>query len=31
MVLYCQCCGMPLSDDSMISHEPDGSTNLIHM
>ena len=25
--LYCQCCGMLLSDDSMISHEPDGSFN----
>ena len=25
--LYCQCCGMPLSDDSMISKEPDGSFN----
>ncbi|MDT3357166.1 MAG: helix-turn-helix domain-containing protein [Bacteroidota bacterium] len=25
--LYCQCCGMPLSDDSMISQEPDGSFN----
>ncbi len=25
--LYCQCCGMPLSDDSLISHEPDGSLN----
>ena len=25
--LYCQCCGMPLSDDSMISHEPDGTFN----
>lgn len=25
--LYCQCCGMPLSDDSMISHETDGSFN----
>ncbi len=25
--LYCQCCGMPLSDDSLISHEPDGSFN----
>ncbi len=23
--LICQCCGMPLSDDSMISREPDGS------
>ena len=25
--LVCQCCGMPLSEDSMISHEPDGSFN----
>ena len=25
--LYCQCCGMPLTDDSMISHEHDGSFN----
>ena len=25
--LYCQCCGMPLSEDSMISTEPDGSFN----
>ena len=25
--LYCQCCGMPLSDDSMISRETDGSFN----
>ena len=25
--LYCQCCGMPLSEDSMISTEPDGSLN----
>ncbi len=25
--LYCQCCGMPLSDDSMISREKDGSFN----
>lgn len=25
--LYCQCCGMPLSDDTMISREPDGSFN----
>ena len=25
--LYCQCCGMPLSDDTMISHEVDGSFN----
>jgi transcriptional regulator with XRE-family HTH domain len=27
LTLYCQCCGMPLSDDSMISHEPDGTFN----
>ncbi|MBR3258248.1 MAG: helix-turn-helix domain-containing protein, partial [Eggerthellaceae bacterium] len=25
--LYCQCCGMPLTEDSMISREPDGSFN----
>ena len=25
--LICQCCGMPLSEDSMISMEPDGSFN----
>ena len=25
--LICQCCGMPLSEDSMISREPDGSYN----
>lgn len=25
--LYCQCCGMPLSDDTMISREQDGSFN----
>ena len=25
--LFCQCCGMPLSEDSMISREPDGSFN----
>ena len=25
--LYCQCCGMPLSDDAMISREADGSLN----
>lgn len=25
--LFCQCCGMPLSEDSLISHEPDGSYN----
>ena len=26
-VLVCQCCGMPLSEDGMISREPDGSFN----
>lgn len=25
--LICQCCGMPLSEDSLISREPDGSYN----
>lgn len=25
--LICQCCGMPLTDDSIISHENDGSFN----
>ena len=25
--LVCQCCGMPLSEDTMISREPDGSFN----
>ncbi len=25
--LVCQCCGMPLNDDGMISREPDGSFN----
>ena len=25
--LFCQCCGMPLQDDSVISREPDGSFN----
>ncbi len=25
--LFCQCCGMPLSEDDMISKEPDGSFN----
>ena len=25
--LICQCCGMPLTEDSMISREPDGSFN----
>ncbi len=24
-MLVCQCCGMPLTDDGMISREPDGS------
>ena len=24
--LVCQCCGMPLTEDSMISKEPDGNT-----
>ncbi|MBR4503312.1 MAG: helix-turn-helix domain-containing protein [Clostridia bacterium] len=26
-ILFCQCCGMPLSEDEMISREPDGSFN----
>ena len=26
-VLFCQCCGMPLSEDGYISREPDGSFN----
>ena len=26
-LLFCQCCGMPLSEDSVISREPDGSCN----
>lgn len=26
-LLICQCCGMPLSEDSVISREPDGSYN----
>jgi transcriptional regulator with XRE-family HTH domain len=26
-VLVCQCCGMPLTEDGMISREPDGSFN----
>ena len=26
-VLFCQCCGMPLSEDELISREPDGSMN----
>ena len=25
--LYCQCCGMPLSEDDYISREPDGNFN----
>ncbi|MDE6314647.1 MAG: helix-turn-helix domain-containing protein [Lachnospiraceae bacterium] len=25
--LVCQCCGMPLSEDSLLSREPDGSYN----
>ncbi len=25
--LVCQCCGMPLPEDSMLSREPDGSFN----
>lgn len=25
--LFCQCCGMPLSEDSMISREPSGEFN----
>jgi transcriptional regulator with XRE-family HTH domain len=25
--LVCQCCGMPLNEDGMISKEPDGSFN----
>lgn len=25
--LICQCCGMPLNEDAMISREPDGSFN----
>ncbi|MCM1027611.1 MAG: helix-turn-helix domain-containing protein [Roseburia sp.] len=25
--LICQCCGMPLSEDNLISREPDGSYN----
>ncbi len=25
--LFCQCCGMPLGEDSLISREPDGSFN----
>lgn len=26
-LLICQCCGMPLSEDNLISREPDGSFN----
>ena len=26
-VLICQCCGMPLNEDELISHEKDGSLN----
>ena len=26
-VLICQCCGMPLSEDGLISREPDGAFN----
>ncbi len=26
-LLICQCCGMPLNEDSIISREPDGSYN----
>jgi len=25
--LFCQCCGMPLDDDGLLSREPDGSIN----
>ncbi len=25
--LYCQCCGMPLTEDGMLSREPDGAFN----
>ena len=25
--LFCQCCGMPLNEDTLISREPDGSFN----
>lgn len=25
--LVCQCCGMPMSEDTLISREPDGSFN----
>ena len=25
--LFCQCCGMPLTEDGMLSREPDGSFN----
>ena len=24
---YCQCCGMPLTDEDMLSREADGSIN----
>ena len=24
---FCQCCGMPLNDESIISREPDGTIN----
>ena len=27
LALYCQCCGMPLTEDGFISREPDGSFN----
>lgn len=26
-LLFCQCCGMPLNEDDMVSREPDGSFN----
>ena len=26
-MLVCQCCGMPLTEEDMISREPDGSRN----
>lgn len=25
--LFCQCCGMPLAEDSLVSREPDGAFN----
>ena len=28
--LICQCCGMPLNEDAMISREPDGSFNEVY-